>query len=107
MRQGLSATSFMVVFVIGFGAIAIVMTEPQYFQWSADGAVDKVRGLIGGTNMAAIHLSETICGSFLLGFISAVAFATILVVVAGLMLAGASAVSHDLYASVVARGRAS
>ena len=56
--------------------------------------------------MAAIHLSEAVGGNLFLGFISAVAFATILAVVAGLTLAGASAVSHDLYASVFAKGRA-
>ena len=67
---------------------------------------DKVKDLIGGTNMAAIHLSEAVGGNLFLGFISAVAFATILAVVAGLTLAGASAVSHDLYASVFAKGRA-
>ena len=66
---------------------------------------DKVKDLIGGTNMAAIHLSEAVGGNLFLGFISAVAFATILAVVAGLTLAGASAVSHDLYASVFAKGR--
>lgn len=49
--------------------------------------------------MAAIHLSHAVGGSLFLGFISAVAFATILAVVAGLTLSGASAVSHDLYAS--------
>ena len=57
--------------------------------------------------MAAIHLANAVGGSLFLGFISAVAFATILAVVAGLTLAGASAVSHDLYAEVIARGRAS
>jgi Na+(H+)/acetate symporter ActP len=56
--------------------------------------------------MAAVHLSKAIGGSLFLGFISAVAFATILAVVAGLTLAGASAVSHDLYANVIAKGRA-
>ena len=55
--------------------------------------------------MPAIHLANAVGGSLFLGFISAVAFATILAVVAGLTLAGASAVSHDLYASVIARGR--
>ena len=67
---------------------------------------DKIKDLLGGTNMAAIHLSDAVGGSLFLGFISAVAFATILAVVAGLTLAGASAVSHDLYASVFAKGRA-
>ncbi len=57
--------------------------------------------------MAAVQLANATGGPYLLGFISAVAFATILAVVAGLTLAAASAVSHDLYASVIARGRAS
>jgi cation/acetate symporter len=54
--------------------------------------------------MAAIHLSHAVGGDLFLGFISAVAFATILAVVSGLTLAGASAISHDLYANVFARG---
>ncbi len=56
--------------------------------------------------MAAVHLADAVGGSIFLGFISAVAFATILAVVAGLTLAGASAVSHDLYASVWRKGKA-
>ena len=56
--------------------------------------------LIGKNNMAAIHLAHAVGGEVLLGFISAVAFATILAVVSGLTLAGASAISHDLYANV-------
>lgn len=54
--------------------------------------------------MAAIHLSHAVGGDFFLGFISAVAFATILAVVSGLTLAGASAISHDLYVSVYKKG---
>jgi cation/acetate symporter len=54
--------------------------------------------------MAAVHLSKAVGGDLFLGFISAVAFATILAVVAGLTLSGASAVSHDLYASVFNKG---
>jgi cation/acetate symporter len=61
--------------------------------------------MIGGNNMGAIHLSKAVGGDLFMGFISAVAFATILAVVSGLTLAGASAVSHDLYASVFRRGR--
>jgi cation/acetate symporter len=57
--------------------------------------------LIGSNNMAAIHLSHAIGGDIFLGFISAVAFATILAVVAGLTLAGASAVGRDLYVYVL------
>ena len=59
---------------------------------------------IGGNNMAAVHLADAVGGNLFLGFISAVAFATILAVVAGLTLAGASAVSHDLYANVFRKG---
>jgi cation/acetate symporter len=60
---------------------------------------------MGGGNMAAVHLSKAVGGNIFMGFISAVAFATILAVVAGLTLSGASAVSHDLYASVWRHGR--
>ena len=55
--------------------------------------------------MAAIHLSHAVGGDILLGFISAVAFATILAVVSGLTLAGASAISHDLYANAFLKGK--
>jgi cation/acetate symporter len=101
---------YILTFIIGFGAITLLMNDPAYFKATTgpDGAAtyDKLTGLIGGTNMAAIHLSNAVGGNLFLGFISAVAFATILAVVAGLTLAGASAVSHDLYASVIAHGRA-
>lgn len=84
---------YVLTFIIGFGAIVLVSTNPEFL--SAQGT------LIGGNNMAAIHLSKAVGGDWFLGFISAVAFATILAVVSGLALAGASAVSHDLYANVI------
>jgi cation/acetate symporter len=87
---------YLLTFIIGFGAIVLVATNPEYL--TAEG------GLIGGNNMAAIHLAHAVGGNIFLGFISAVAFATILAVVSGLTLAGASAISHDLYASVIMRG---
>jgi cation/acetate symporter len=90
---------YLLTFIIGFGAITLVATNPAFMD--ADGA------LRGGGNMAAIHLANAIGGDFFLGFVCAVAFATILAVVAGLTLAGASAVSHDLYASVICKGQAS
>jgi cation/acetate symporter len=102
---GFIAYFYILTFIIGFGAITFLMNDPSYFKVSADGAYDKVKDIIGGTNMAAVHLANATGGSLFLGFISAVAFATILAVVAGLTLAGASAVSHDLYAEVIARGR--
>jgi cation/acetate symporter len=98
---------YILTFIIGFGAITLLMNDPEYFKVAANGTYNKITDLLGGTNMAAIHLSQAVGGSLFLGFISAVAFATILAVVAGLTLAGASAVSHDLYASVIAKGRVS
>ncbi len=98
---------YILTFIIGFGAITLLMGDASFYNQAADGSYDKVTGLIGGTNMAAVHLSKAVGGSLFLGFISAVAFATILAVVAGLTLAGASAVSHDLYASVIAKDRVS
>ena len=93
--------------LLGFGAVVILMPDSNYFNVGAGGQFDKVTDLIGGTNMAAVHLADALGGPALLGFMSAVAFATILAVVAGLTLAGASAVSHDIYGQVIARGNAS
>jgi cation/acetate symporter len=89
---------YILTFIIGFGAILLVSTNPAF--------KDAAGALLGGNNMAAIHLANAVGGSLFLGFISAVAFATILAVVAGLTLAGATAVSHDLYASVYKKGKA-
>ncbi len=89
---------YILTFIIGFGAITFVLTNPSF--------LDSKGALLGGNNMAAIHLANAVGGNVFLGFISAVAFATILAVVAGLTLSGASAVSHDLYATVVKKGKA-
>ncbi|MBS0443129.1 MAG: cation acetate symporter [Proteobacteria bacterium] len=89
---------YLLTFIIGFGAITFVLTNPQF--------LDAKGGLLGGGNMAAIHLANAVGGNVFLGFISAVAFATILAVVAGLTLSGASAVSHDIYATVLKGGKA-
>ncbi|HVL21522.1 MAG TPA: cation acetate symporter [Amaricoccus sp.] len=89
---------YLLTFIIGFGAITFVLTNPEFI--GADGT------LVGGANMAAVHLAHAVGGNVFLGFISAVAFATILAVVAGLTLSGASAVSHDLYSTVIKKGQA-
>ena len=89
---------YVLTFIIGFGAIVLVSTNPEF--------KDAAGKLLGGNNMAAIHLAKAVGGNVFLGFISAVAFATILAVVAGLTLSGASAVSHDLYATVFKKGQA-
>ena len=88
---------YIIVFILGFGAVALVTPEAGYFEPGTD-------KLIGGANMAAIHLSHAVGGNAFLGFISAVCFATILAVVSGLTLSGASAISHDLYANVFRPG---
>ena len=104
---------YILTFIIGFGAIVNLIADPAAF--FVPKMVDGVQaigadgkpvwdGLKGGGNMAAVHLSKAVGGDLFLGFISAVAFATILAVVAGLTLSGASAVSHDLYASVWRHG---
>jgi cation/acetate symporter len=97
----------LIIPMLGFGAVAILMSDPAYFHVGASGQFNKITDLIGGPNMASIHLAHAMGGPILLGFMSAVAFATILAVVAGLTLAGASAISHDVYGQVIARGRAS
>jgi len=89
---------YILTFIIGFGAITFVLTNPQF--------LDTKGALLGGGNMAAIHLANAVGGNVFLGFISAVAFATILAVVAGLTLSGASAVSHDLFSTVIKKGKA-
>ncbi len=113
---GLIGYFYILTFIIGFGAITFLMNDPNYFKLAAGCTAeaakagtctfDKIKDLIGGAaNMPAVNLSAAIGGPYFFGFICAVAFATILAVVAGLTLAGASAVSHDLYAQVFARGR--
>ena len=90
---------YLIIAVIGLGAI-VFLQGPDAAQYFKDGK------LIGGGNMAAIHLSHVVGGDIFLGFISAVAFATILAVVSGLTLAGASSISHDIYAIVMKKGKA-
>jgi cation/acetate symporter len=90
---GLIGFFYLLTFILGFGAMVLVGPETIT-------SVDK------GGNMAAPLLAELLGGRPLLGFIAAVAFATILAVVAGLTLSGAAALSHDLWVSVVKKGDA-
>jgi cation/acetate symporter len=90
---GLIGVFYLMTFILGFGAMVLVGSE-------AITAVDK------GGNMAAPLLAELLGGVEFLGFIAAVAFATILAVVAGLTLSGAAALSHDIWVSVVKKGKA-
>lgn len=93
---------FLVTMVLGAGAIYIVGTNPAFYEGGQVGGK-----LIGGGNMPVMHLAKAVGGDVMLGFLSAVAFATILAVVSGLALAGASAISHDLYARVIKKGNVS
>ena len=93
---------YVLIFIIGFGAITLVLTNPEF----ADTAKGIIKGGGGSANMAAVLVAKAVGGNIFYGFISAVAFATILAVVAGLTLSGASAVSHDLYATVFKKGKA-
>jgi cation/acetate symporter len=98
---------YVLTFIIGFGAITLVSTDPAFLDASIlEKTKSGIAAIKGGSNMAAIHLADAVGGNLFLGFISAVAFATILAVVSGLALAGASAISHDIYAMVVKGGQA-
>ena len=86
----------LIVLIIGLGAIVLLTDNPEF----TSGGLK----VTGGSNMAAIHLSQIIGGNIFMGFICAVAFATILAVVSGLMLSAATTISHDLFAGVIRKG---
>ena len=92
----IAAVFFLIVFVLAYAAIAFVHGRPEFF--NAEGQ------LTGGSNMAVIHLARVLGGEVMFGLVAAVTFATILAVVAGLTMAGAGALAHDLYVQVVRRG---
>jgi len=93
IATGLIGLFYLLTFILGFGAMVLI-------------GPDTIRAVDKGGNMAAPLLAELLGGTPFLGFIAAVAFATILAVVAGLTLSGAAALSHDLWVSVVRKGRA-
>jgi cation/acetate symporter len=99
VATGFITVFYTLLFILGFGAIALLTGDPAY--------QDAAGKIIGGANMIAIHLSDKLGGSVLMGFISAVAFATILAVVSGLTMAGASAAGHDLFARAIFKGQVS
>ena len=91
VATGLIGVFYLMTFILGFGAMVLVTP-------------DAIKAIDSGGNMAAPMLAELLGGRPFLGFIAAVAFATILAVVAGLALSGAAAISHDVWASVVRKG---
>ncbi len=84
---------YLFTLVLGYGAAALV-------------GADTIKSAPGGVNAAAPLLAFFLGGPLLLGFISAVAFATILAVVAGLTITAAASFAHDIYANVIAKGKA-
>ena len=90
---------YILIVIIGYGAITHVMGNPDYH--------DAAGKILGGGNMVALHVTHFMGGNLMLGFMSAVAFATILAVVAGLTLAGAATISHDLYGKTFRKGEVS
>ncbi|MEM7282516.1 MAG: cation acetate symporter, partial [Pseudomonadota bacterium] len=96
---GIMGYVYVLIILIGFGAVGIVMGNPDFF--------DDQGNMIGGNNMLVLHVTQFLGDDALLGFMSAVTFATILAVVAGLTLAGAAAVAHDIYGQVICRGNPS
>ena len=98
---------YILTFIIGFGAIVMISNNPEFLDAALfEKTKNGIAAIKGGANMTAVNLAGAVGGDIFLGFISAVAFATILAVVSGLTLAGASAVSHDLYATVIKKGNA-
>ncbi len=93
IATGLIGLFYLLTFILGFGAMVLI-------------GPDTIKAVDKGGNMAAPLLAEMLGGTPFLGFIAAVAFATILAVVAGLTLSGAAALSHDLWVSVVRKGHA-
>lgn len=89
---------YLLTFVIGFSAIVLLARHPEFFRLGANGTFNLTHDLLGGSNMVAVKLAQAVGGNGFYGFIAAVTFATILAVVAGLTLAGATTISHDLYA---------
>ncbi len=85
-----------VIMIVGVGAIALLIGQGEYF--------DDAGRISGGANMVSIHLSRLVGGEIFFGLIAGVAFATILAVVAGILLSASAAVAHDFYARVIRKG---
>lgn len=107
-RQARQSIGYAVVFIgyfmgltviLGFAAIVLLAGAPQY--------VDEGGRIAGGANMTAVYLARQVGGEAFFGFICAVAFATILAVVSGILLSASASVSHDLYTRVMRRGEVS
>ena len=97
---GMIGYGFLVSGILGVAGMSLVGGDPQFFEQGQIGG-----RLLGGPNMISLFLAKLTGGDLLFGFLAAVLFATILAVVSGLVIAGAAAISHDLYANVFRSGR--
>lgn len=97
LATGLIGYFYILTFIIGFGAIAFLLTNPEFLDSNGQFIVAK--------NMEAVVLAKVLGGNIFYAFIAAVAFATILAVVAGLAISGAGAISHDLFVNVFKDGK--
>ena len=95
---------YIIIGIVGLGAVVFLLS-PESAMYFKGGVID-MKNIIGGNNMAAVHLSHALGGDIFLGFIAAVSFATILAVVSGLTLAASNSIAHDLYAIVIRKGKA-
>lgn len=89
----LIGTFYLFTLVLGYAAAALI-------------GADRIAAAPGGVNSAAPLLAYELGGSLLLGFIAAVAFATILAVVAGLAITASASFAHDIYGNVLKKGKA-
>ncbi len=99
VATGLMGYFYLLIVIIGYGTIPFIMENPDYH--NSDGSI------IGGANMVVLHVTHFMGGDIMFGFMSAVAFATILAVVAGLTLSGATTVAYDIYAKTIKNGNVS
>lgn len=92
----LSGYFYVLSIIVGFSALVFALSDPAYRDiWNS---------YRGGDNMTSLYLAHAVGGEITMGVIAAILFLTLLSVVAALTLAGAAAVSHDLYAIVVKKG---
>ncbi|WP_446830680.1 sodium:solute symporter family transporter [Candidatus Foliamicus sp.] len=102
-RSAVFATGYIVTFsvllwITGLGIVVLLAGNAEIFDAQGE--------IIGSSNMVIMHAARIVGGSVLLGFMASVAFATLLAVVCGLVLAAAAALAHDLYSGVLKQGRA-
>jgi cation/acetate symporter len=90
----LTGFAFLCIVVLGYAAVALI-------------GQDNIAAADASGNLATLQLADLLGGPLLFAIVAAIAFATILAVVAGLVIAGSGAVAHDLYHSIIRKGQSS